>query len=144
MQGLIKHLPTENESLKLLCLAADSFLVKRSDLQTLSVIAGYPWFADWGRDAMIALPGLTLITGRFDDFRQVIRTFLAFEKDGLLPNLFPDNPGQPAYNTADAALWAFWSLFKYFQYTGDLSFLEEQYPVLLRIVENHTNVPSTV
>ena len=68
-------------------------MVKRVDLQSLTVIAGYPWFTDWGRDTMIALPGLTLTTGRFDDFRRVIRTFLAFEKDGLLPNLFPDNEG---------------------------------------------------
>lgn len=137
MQGLIEHLPTENWSLKALTLAADSFLVKRSDLQSLTVIAGYPWFADWGRDAMISLPGLTLTTGRFKDFRQVIKTFLTFEKDGLLPNLFPDNPGPPAYNTADAAMWVFWCLFKYFQYTNDLSFLEEHYPVLVRILENH-------
>lgn len=136
-EGLIQHLPAESTSLKLLSLAADSFLVKRSDLEGLTVIAGYPWFADWGRDAMISLPGLTLTSGRFEDFRQVMKTFLTFEKDGLIPNLFPDNPGPPAYNTADAALWAFWCLYKYYQYTGDLSFLEEQYPVLLRILEHH-------
>jgi len=137
IQGLMEHLPVENGTLKLLGLAADSFLVKRYDLQSLTVIAGYPWFADWGRDAMISLPGLTLTTGRFEDFRQVIRTFLSFEKDGLIPNLFPDNPGPPAYNTADAALWVFWCLCKYYQYTGDLSFIKEQYPVLQRILENY-------
>jgi predicted glycogen debranching enzyme len=138
-QGLVEALPKEHEELMLLSLAADSFLVKRSELQSLTVIAGYPWFADWGRDAMISLPGLTLPTGRFEDFREVIRTFLAYEKEGLIPNLFPDNPGAPAYNTADASLWAFWCLYKYFQYTGDLRFLEEQYPVLLRILDNHIN-----
>ncbi len=139
IHALADSIPTDNKYLKLLSLAADSFLVKRSELEGLTVIAGYPWFADWGRDAMISLPGLTLTTGRFEDFRQVIKTFLTFEQDGLIPNLFPDNPGPPAYNTADASLWVFWCLYKYYQYTGDLDFPAEQYPVLLRILEGYIN-----
>jgi len=139
IQTLADSIPTDNKYLKILGLAADSFLVKRSELEGLTIIAGYPWFADWGRDTMISLPGLTLTTGRFEDFRQVIKTFLTFEKDGLIPNLFPDNPGPPAYNTADASLWVFWCLYKYYQYTGDFDFPAEQYPVLLRILEGYIN-----
>ncbi|NLW44199.1 MAG: glycogen debranching protein [Syntrophomonadaceae bacterium] len=137
IQDLADSISTDNKYLRILSLAANSFLVRRSEIEGLTVIAGYPWFADWGRDAMISLPGLTLTTGRFDDFRQVIRTFLTCEKDGLIPNLFPDNPGPPVYNTADASLWVFWCLYKYYQYTGDLNLPAEQYPGLLRILEGH-------
>ncbi|MGI6514143.1 MAG: glycogen debranching protein [Syntrophomonadaceae bacterium] len=139
IKAVADNVSTNNKYLRLLSLAADSFLVRRSELEGLTIIAGYPWFADWGRDAMVSLPGLTLTTGRFEDFRQVMKTFLTFEKDGLIPNLFPDNPGPPAYNTADASLWVFWCLYKYYQYTADLNFLAEQYPVLLRILEGYIN-----
>ncbi|NLV16094.1 MAG: glycogen debranching protein [Syntrophomonadaceae bacterium] len=137
LRKLVDLAPSEDWGYKALVLAADSFLVKRADSENLTVIAGYPWFADWGRDAMIALPGLTLPTQRFGDYRQVISTFLDNEKDGLLPNLFPDTPGPAAYNTADAAMWLFWSLYKYLQYTQDWEFLRKHYPVLLRILESH-------
>jgi len=137
LKGLIKSTPAQSQLSRVLALAADSFLVRRENIDSLTVIAGYPWFADWGRDAMIALPGLTLPTRRWADFRQVVHTFLAFEKDGLLPNLFPDDGSPPAYNTADAAMWSFWCLFKYLQYTGDLGFLQAHYPVLVRILERH-------
>ncbi|MGE5416459.1 MAG: amylo-alpha-1,6-glucosidase [Acidobacteriota bacterium] len=139
LAGIIGNLQLENGFFKVLCLAADSFLVHRKTVDGMSVIAGYPWFADWGRDSMIALPGLTLVTGRHDDYRKVMRTFLTYEKDGLIPNLFPDDAGNPVYNTVDASLWVFWSLYKYLQYTGDFSFLEEMHPYLKHIVDHYTN-----
>ncbi len=125
------------DQMDVLALAADSFLVQRPSIGGMTVIAGYPWFADWGRDAMIALPGLTLTTKRFADFKKVVRTFANYERDGLIPNLFPDNAGEPVYNTVDASLWVFWCMYKYLQYTGDYGFPEEMYPVLNRIVDNY-------
>jgi predicted glycogen debranching enzyme len=86
--------------------AADQFLVRRHD-ESLTVIAGYPWFTDWGRDTMIALPGLLLARGLIDEAREVVRGFLAYLDRGLVPNLFPDRGAVPEYNTVDATLWLF-------------------------------------
>src|SRR5205823_4977066 len=86
--------------------AADQYVVRRKD-GSPTVIAGYPWFTDWGRDTMIALPGLLLSRGRFDEARDVIRSFLAHRDRGLLPNRFPDRGEAPEYNTVDATLWLF-------------------------------------
>lgn len=125
-----------------LVLAADQFLVQRTfpDHTTgNSVIAGYPWFSDWGRDAMIALPGLTLAMGRPDVARDTLRTFSRFVADGLIPNNFPDAGGAPEYNTVDATLWFFEALRQYFQATRDLDFLRELFPVLAGIVDAHVH-----
>jgi len=101
-----------NDETRALILAADAFLVYRhlhaGDAATAAhptVIAGYHWFTDWGRDAMIALPGLTLATNRLDDAEAIMMTFAAYMRDGLIPNYFPDAGGEPSYNTADATLW---------------------------------------
>ncbi len=93
--------------------AADSFVVKRGDGR--SIIAGYHWFDDWGRDAMISMRGLLLVTGRFDDARSVLETFAGTMKDGVLPN----DLGAGSYNTVDASLWFIQALFSYFSYTKD-------------------------
>ncbi|MFZ5647862.1 MAG: amylo-alpha-1,6-glucosidase [Bacillota bacterium] len=117
-----------------LAVAADAFVVWRQSTGTKSVIAGYHWFNDWGRDTMISLPGLTLVTGRYEDAREILYTFAKYCKDGLIPNMFPDNPGEPLYNTVDASLWFFNAAYKYLQYTGDFDFIyEEIYPVLKEI-----------
>ncbi|MFZ5652619.1 MAG: amylo-alpha-1,6-glucosidase [Bacillota bacterium] len=117
-----------------LALAADAFVVRRQSTGTKSVIAGYHWFNDWGRDTMISLPGLTLVTGRHEDAREILYTFARYCKDGLIPNMFPDAPGEPLYNTVDASLWFFNAAYKYLQYTGDFEFIfEEIYPVLKEI-----------
>ena len=84
--------------------AANDFLVKRADGEP-TIIAGYPWFTDWGRDTMIALPGLLIARGRYDEARRVIRGFLAHVNQGLIPNRFPDRGEEPEYNTVDATLW---------------------------------------
>lgn len=121
-----------------LVVAADAFVVHRQSTGNKSVIAGYPWFNDWGRDTMIALPGLTLVTGRFEDAREILLTFARYCKDGLLPNMFADAGHEPLYNTVDASLWYFYAVHKYLEYTGDTDFiLKNIYPVLKEIAHSH-------
>ena len=125
--------------LKWLVLAADSFIVNRESTKTKSVIAGYHWFEDWGRDSLISLPGLTLVTGRFDDARQILLTFKRYCDKGVVPNRFPDSAGdQPIYNTVDATLWYFDGVLQYLKYTNDFRFVrEELWNTLESIIENH-------
>jgi predicted glycogen debranching enzyme len=118
---------------RLLALGADQFLVRRGEGK--SIIAGYHWFNDWGRDAMISLPGLLLTTRRFDEARAVLATFAGAMKDGLLPNDF----GAKGYNTIDAALWFFWSVYKYWSYSGDAGLVEELFPSLRAIVDRYSH-----
>jgi predicted glycogen debranching enzyme len=116
-----------------LVLAADAFLVERStiaDPNGRTVIAGYPWFSDWGRDTMIALPGLTLTTGRPEVARAILLTFARHVDRGMLPNFFPDQGEEPAYNSVDAALWFFQAVRAYHEATEDDAFLAQVYPVL--------------
>ncbi len=103
--------------------AADAFIVQRRSTGKKTVIAGYPWFADWGRDAMIALPGLTLVTGRFPEAGEVLSTFACHCQKGLLPNAFFDGLADPVFNTVDASLWFVNAVDKYLVYTGDLEFI---------------------
>ncbi len=119
-----------------LTLAADQFIVRRAGAGH-TVIAGYPWFSDWGRDTMIALPGLTLATGRRDVAASVLRTFARYVSEGMLPNRFPDAGETPEYNTVDATLWYFHAVDQYVGATGDRALVAELYPVLLAIVEAH-------
>jgi predicted glycogen debranching enzyme len=102
-----------------------------------SVIAGYPWFGDWGRDTMIALPGLTMATGRYDDARKILETFARFVDQGMLPNVFPGAGAAPEYNTVDAALWYVEAWRAYLAATGDIAALERVFAVLADIVEWH-------
>ena len=128
------------EWLPQLVLAADQFVVKRAlpeEPQGRSVIAGYHWFGDWGRDTMIALPGLTLVTGRADVAKQILLAFGRCVDRGMLPNNFPDAGGTPGYNTVDAALWYFAAVRQYFAATGDLQTLQKLFPVLEGMVEAH-------
>lgn len=128
----------EDRFLDQLLLAADKFIVHRKSTNAKTVIAGYPWFTDWGRDTMIAMPGLTLATGRFEDAKDILLTFARYEKDGLIPNVFPDGDGEPAYNTVDAALWYFEAVYSYLQHTGDLQFVKKHLlPVLKRIIQGY-------
>jgi len=123
-----------------LILAADQFIVSRplpGDPDARSVIAGYHWFGDWGRDTMIALPGLTLTTGRPEVARCILRTFARFADGGMLPNRFPDAGETPEYNTVDATLWYFEAVRQYFEATQDEKMLRELYPVLAEIVDCH-------
>jgi predicted glycogen debranching enzyme len=127
----------DDETTQQLVLAADQFIVKRGeDLKT--VIAGYHWFTDWGRDTMISLPGLCLSTGRFDDARKILAAFAKSVSMGMLPNRFQDNGEAPEYNNVDGTLWYFIAVYKYLQATNDKKFvLNEILPVLKDIIEWH-------
>jgi len=127
------------EWLKWLVLAADSFVVSRGSTKTKSVIAGYHWFEDWGRDSLVSLPGLTLVTGRFEDAREILLTFKHYCHMGVLPNRFPDQAGdKPAYNTVDASFWYFNAVLQYLKYTGDYDFAQKElWDTLKSIVEHH-------
>lgn len=114
--------------------SADAFVVRRESTDGMTIVAGYPFFGDWGRDTMIALPGCLLSTGRFEEAKSVLRTFLAYERDGLVPNLFPEGDGEPRYNTADAALLLVNCIWLYWERTGDEEFVREALPVLERII----------
>ncbi|HEX3528834.1 MAG TPA: amylo-alpha-1,6-glucosidase [Thermoanaerobaculia bacterium] len=120
-----------------LAAAGDSFIVRRGEaLRT--VIAGYHWFSDWGRDTMISLPGLCLITRRFDAAQGILRAFAQAMSEGMLPNRFPDQGETPEYNTVDASLWYFVAVWKYLQATGDENFVRgELLPVLEDILAWH-------
>jgi predicted glycogen debranching enzyme len=126
-----------DETLQQLTLAADQFIVKRGeDLKT--IIAGYHWFTDWGRDTMISLPGLTLSTGRYEDAKKIISAFAKSVSMGMLPNRFQDNGEAPEYNNVDGTLWYFIAVYKYLQVTSDKDFvLDEILPVLKDIIDWH-------
>jgi predicted glycogen debranching enzyme len=128
--------PIEDSFAQSLAAASDQYLVSRGNENT--VIAGYPWFGDWGRDTMIALPGLTLPTGKYEVARSILRTFAKHVDQGMLPNRFPDAGETPEYNTVDAALWFFEAARAYLSYTGDLEFVRnELYPVFVDIISWH-------
>lgn len=129
------HLPPQ------LTLAADQFIIRRSapagSQDGHSIIAGYPWFGDWGRDTMISLPGLTLATGRPEIARSILRTFSRYVDQGMLPNRFPDYGETPEYNTVDATLWYFEAIRAYYAATGDVALLQELFPILTDIIDWH-------
>ena len=123
-----------------LILASNSFIFARPLPDTPdgeSVIAGYPWFGDWGRDTMIALPGLTLATGRFDTARRILQTFSRFVDQGMLPNVFPGAGDTPEYNTVDAALWYIEAWRAYVAATRDTANLKAVFPILADIIAWH-------
>ncbi|MEM9929715.1 MAG: amylo-alpha-1,6-glucosidase, partial [Bacteroidota bacterium] len=123
-----------------LALTADQFIVKRhsaNNAETKSVIAGYHWFEDWGRDTMISLPGLTLATGRHQDAAAILATFAEFIDQGMLPNRFPDAGEEPQYNTVDATLWYFQAIRSYYETTQDKDLLAKLLPKLTDIIDWH-------
>ncbi|UCG05047.1 MAG: glycogen debranching enzyme N-terminal domain-containing protein, partial [Desulfobacterales bacterium] len=136
-QGLSIGLKVVDEISTALTLAADQFIVTRGN-DSKTIIAGYHWFSDWGRDTMISLPGLTLATKRFNDAKEIIRTFAQSVSQGMIPNRFPETGEEPEYNTADATLWFFVAIFKYLRHTGDKEFVKDEVmPVLQDIIEWH-------
>ena len=145
---LLENIPAyEPAWIRHLTLATDQFIVKRSvdnesgsdnsEVDGMTIIAGYPWFSDWGRDTMIALPGLTLATDRPKVAASILRTFARYVNKGMLPNRFPDGEGQPEYNTVDATLWYFHAIHQYLLYSGDLTLIKDLYPILVEIVDWH-------
>ena len=132
-----------------LVLAADQFIIRpagrkeetararASGDEVRTVIAGYHWFTDWGRDTMISLEGLTLVTGRHVEAGYILRTFAHYVRDGLIPNMFPEGEKEGLYHTADATLWFFHAIDRYLTYSGDRLTLALLYPTLKKIVECH-------
>jgi predicted glycogen debranching enzyme len=138
--ALASAAPEARPRLSQLALAADQFVASRplpGQPDGKTIIAGYHWFGDWGRDTMIALPGLTLATGRPEIAKQILLAFSNFVDRGMLPNNFPDAGGTPEYNTLDATLWYFEAIRQYFADTSDVATLRELFPVLAEIVEVH-------
>jgi len=128
--------PIQDSFIQSLTGAADQYIVSRGDQKT--VIAGYHWFSDWGRDAMIALPGLTLSTGKHEVARSILRTFAQHVDQGMLPNRFPDAGEAPEYNAVDATLWFYEAARAFLAYTGDIEFVRtELYAVFADIISWH-------
>ena len=124
-EKIVQLCKVQDDLARSLTLASDQFIVSRdADLKTL--IAGYHWFTDWGRDTMISLPGACLITGRFEDAKRILRAFAGSISQGMLPNRFPDSGEEPEYNTVDATLWFFVAVAKYLEYTGDEQFVRDE------------------
>ena len=121
-QGLTASVPSARPLFRHLLRAADDFVVRRGDRRS-TILAGYHWFTDWGRDTMIALPGLCLVTGRFDEARNILLAFAEHISEGMIPNRFPDAGEEPDYNTVDATLWFFVAVHKYLEYTDDEEFV---------------------
>ncbi|MEI6085076.1 MAG: amylo-alpha-1,6-glucosidase, partial [Verrucomicrobiota bacterium] len=117
-----------------LLIAADSFIVRRGKDAT-TVLAGYPWFTDWGRDTMIALPGLTLTSGKFAVAKKILLSFARYCDRGMIPNVFPDAGEAPEYNTVDASLWFVVAAWKYWQASGDDAGAKELLPALSEVVK---------
>jgi 4-alpha-glucanotransferase len=139
-KGAIKELVDAPAWVDQLILAADSFVFARPLPDVAdgeSVIAGYPWFGDWGRDTMISLPGLTLATGRADSARRILQTFARFVDRGMLPNVFPGDGQVPEYNTVDAALWYVEAWRAYVEATRDETALRRVFPVLQSILDGY-------
>jgi len=123
-----------------LILTADSFVVRGKSEEEKLVIAGYHWFESWGRDTFISLPGLLLVTGRFEDARKVFLSYAQYCKGGLIPNFIPDRGEQASYNTVDATLWYVNAVFQYLKYTGDFDFVHDHlWDTLKEILDNHVH-----
>ena len=134
----ISGIGKESPRLNTLMASADQFIVKRGD-NLFSIIAGYHWFGDWGRDTMIALPGLALVSGRYDIAEGILKAFARYCDRGMIPNRFPEASEQPEYNTVDASLWFIHAVKKYLDYTSNLSFIEsELFHVLTQIIQHYT------
>ncbi|MGE5353278.1 MAG: amylo-alpha-1,6-glucosidase [Acidobacteriota bacterium] len=140
---------TQDPSISEFVLAADQFIItpagrvedaaraRASGDEVRTVIAGYHWFTDWGRDTMISLEGLTLATGRHNEAGWILRTFAHYVKDGLIPNLFPEGENQGLYHTADATLWFFHAIDRYVSLTDDRETLRRILPKLKSIIDYH-------
>ena len=135
-ENLIKEAGAENNFTKQLVLAADQFIVSRGEGKT--VIAGYPWFSDWGRDTMISLNGLTLATNRPEIAKSILLEFSKYISEGMIPNRFPDAGSEAEYNTVDATLWYFEAIRAYVEKTGDFDFVRQNlYEKLINVILWH-------
>lgn len=134
-RALIKAAGVSDEAAAMIAKNANQYIVRRESVDGKSIIAGYPFFGDWGRDTMIALPGLCIGTGQLEDARDILRTFIKYRYRGLMPNVFQEGENKPAYNTVDAALLFIGSVYEYYLAGGSPEFvLKEAYPVVEEII----------
>ena len=144
-QSLLAPLPKSAPAwIRTLAQSSDQFIVRRGSARTgagadSTIIAGYPWFTDWGRDTMIALPGLATSLGRYDVAAGILRSYAGFVDQGMLPNFFPDRGDAPQYNTADATLWMFHALDDYLMAKRDPDLARELFPTLMSIIHAHAD-----
>ena len=139
-EELVRLAAARDEATKVLCLAADQFVVKRRSVEAerTTIVAGFPWFADWGRDTFISLPGLLLSTGRHDEAGSVLRTFAAAADGGMIPNRFDDRSGEAHFNSVDASLWFIHAAFEYLDVTGDVATVaRDLLPVMRWIIDSY-------
>ncbi|MBU3103633.1 amylo-alpha-1,6-glucosidase [Clostridium gasigenes] len=126
---------------KYLPLGADNFIVDRDSINSKTILAGYPWFLDWGRDTMIAITGLTMSTNRLEDAKDILKSFSLYEKNGLIPNMFPDFGQEPLYNTVDASLWYVKGIYDYLLYSDSeesVTFIKDEiYPTIKKIIDSY-------
>lgn len=134
LEKLLEQAGLKKECARELVRGADQFVVGRDSSKGKTIIAGYPFFADWGRDTMIALTGCCLSTGRFEDAKNIFLTFMKHCRRGLMPNMFPENGKPPIYNTADASLLFIGAVYEYFLRTEDVDFIKEAFPVIEDII----------
>jgi len=131
---LLKHADISDKYSKLV-LSSDDFIVSKENDKT--VVAGYHWFADWGRDTLISLPGLTLITKRYDEAKKILYGFSKYCKKGLIPNAFMERDSKAVYNNVDSSLWYIDRVYQYLKYTDDKSFLKKIFPTLESIIKGY-------
>ena len=139
VNNLMENSGASSELGRQLSVSADAYVSERESTGGKTILAGFPFFEDWGRDTMIALPGITMVTGRFEDCKSILRTFAKYVHKGLLPNLFPEGDCNPMYNSVDAPLLFINTAYEYIKFSGDEAFTEEIFPVLEPIVEAYKN-----
>ncbi len=139
-RDLIKKAGYNNPLCDKLVVSADNFVTYRKSTDLKTIMAGYPWFNDWGRDTMIALHGITLSTKRYEDAKAILECFAKYVKNGLLPNNFPEIDEEPHYNTIDGSLWYFYAVDMYVKHTNDFDFVENIiYPKFKEIINAYKN-----
>lgn len=129
MEDIILNAGFKDNFINNLIKASDCFVVERKSTNLKTILAGYPWFTDWGRDTMIAFEGLCLVPKRYNDAKEILESFAKYIKNGLVPNVFPDIDTEPMYNTVDASLWYFQAVYKYLKYTNgeeDYKFIKDK------------------
>jgi len=138
-QGLAERSGFEEQTARTLAVSANQFLSRRESTNGWTILAGFPFFEDWGRDTMIALPGCCLVTGQYEAARSILRTFASYCRKGLLPNLFPEGKEEPGYNTVDASLLFILTVQEYYRRTGDTAFVGELFSVMEEIIYWYAN-----
>lgn len=138
-KSLIAKSEQKDAIAKVLVRATDQFICKRESTDSLTIIAGYPFFADWGRDTMYAVEGCCISTKRYEDAKDIFRTFIKYLKNGIMPNLFPEGGNEPLYNTVDASLLFIQGVYNYYKVTKDIKFIEEAFEPIISVLENYMN-----